>query len=69
MNNEIKNKIITNIYNDFKLNFDDMCNNYDQNQIFYNEINKFYDISKLTQKDFDIINECFEAYIIKYTLK
>ena len=60
------NKIITNIYNQENLTFDEMCNKYDQNEIFYNEIIKYKDISKLNQDAFDFMNLCFEAYINKY---
>lgn len=60
------NKIITNIYNQENLTFNEMCNKYDQNEIFYNEIMKYKDISKLNQDDFDLMNLCFEAYINKY---
>ena len=63
------NKIITNIYNQENLTFNEMCNKYDQNEIFYNEIMKYKDISKLNQDDFDLMNLCFEAYINKYKLK
>ena len=60
------NKIITNICNQENLTFNEMCNKYDQNEIFYNEIMKYKDISKLNQDDFDLMNLCFEAYINKY---
>ena len=60
------NKIITNIYNEENLTYNQMCNKYDQNEIFYNEIIKHKDISKLNQKDFDFINLCQVAYIKKY---
>ena len=60
------NKIITNIYNQENITFNEMCNKYDQNEIFYNEIMKYKDISKLNQDDFDLMNLCFEAYINKY---
>ena len=43
-------KIITNIYNEENLTYNQMCNKYDQNEIFYNEIIKHKDISKLNQK-------------------
>ena len=66
MNKKIINKIITNIYNDLKLKFDDICDVYDQNEIFYDEIMKFHNISELNQKDFDLMNLCMEAYILKY---
>ena len=33
-------KIITNIYNEENLTYNQMCNKYDQNEIFYNEIIK-----------------------------
>ena len=60
------NKIITNIYNEENLTYNQMCNKYDQNEIFYNEIIKHKDISKLNQDDFDFMNLCFDAYIKKY---
>ena len=60
------NKIITNIYNEENLTYNQMCNKYDQNEIFYNEIIKHKDISKLSQDDFDFMNLCFDAYIKKY---
>ena len=60
------NKVITNIYNEENLTYNQMCNKYDQNEIFYNEIIKHKDISKLNQKDFDFMNLCFDAYINKY---
>ena len=60
------NKVITNIYNEENLTYNQMCNKYDQNEIFYNEIIKHKDISKLNQKDFEFMNLCFDAYIKKY---
>ena len=60
------NKVITNIYNEENLTYNQMCNKYDQNEIFYNEIIKHKDISKLSQDDFDFMNLCFDAYIKKY---
>tara|TARA_R100000808_G_scaffold2037_4_gene8653 strand:- start:9413 stop:9613 length:201 start_codon:yes stop_codon:yes gene_type:complete len=62
----IVNKIITNIYNDENLTYSEMCNKYDQNEIFYNEIIKFRDISELKEIDIEFINICIEAYIKKY---
>ena len=59
-------KIITNIYNEENITFKEMCNKYDHNEIFYDEIMKHKDISKLTQKDFDFISLCMEAYEKKY---
>jgi len=58
--------IIKNIYNEENLTYKKMCNNYDQNEIFYNEIIKHRDISELKEKDFKFINKCFDSYIEKY---
>ena len=59
-------KIIKNIYNQENLTFDEMCIKYDVNEIFYNEIIKHKDISKLNQDAFDFMNLCFDAYVKKY---
>ena len=59
-------KIISNIYNDVKMTFNQMCDRYDQNEIFYDEIMKHKNISDLSYDDFEFIEDCMDAYITKY---
>ena len=63
---EIIKKVCKKINEDLGRDYNSICNNYDQNEIFYDEIMKYKDISKLEQKDFDFINLCIDYYIKTY---
>ena len=62
---EIVDKVINNIYDEHKMTFEELCDNYDNNMIFYDEIMKYQDISALGD-GFEIMNACMDAYRKKY---
>ena len=65
LNPIIIDKVIKNIHDEYKMTLEELCDNYDNNMIFHDEIMKYQDISALGD-GFEIMNACMDAYIKKY---